>query len=179
VGGPTCHWRLLFLDNFFASGSQSYKRNSVLLERLNHCKICSLWINSNQNKILLRPEAVFLVSLRMSLFPAGNEVCGKSIESSFLAGNELAPSSFPAWLKIRPLIRSNTQSRNIRPIFVIGLTPASSFSTIFQRTKTKKVFFSCFCLNLKTWQILWADFYIINYLRLSQPCLQELVRVRV
>jgi len=47
---------------------------------------------------------VFLVSLRMSLFPAGNEVYGKSIESSFLAGNELAPRSFPAWLKIRPLL---------------------------------------------------------------------------
>ncbi len=43
------------------------------------------------------------MSLRMSLFPAGNEVYGKSIESSFLAGNELTPSSFPAWLKIRPL----------------------------------------------------------------------------
>ncbi len=41
-------------------------------------------------------EAVFLVSLRMSSFPAGNEAYGKSLESLFLAGNELAPSSFPA-----------------------------------------------------------------------------------
>ncbi len=60
---------------------------------------------------LYSSEAVFLVSLRMSSFPAGNEVYGKSIESSFLAGNEvygksigssflagneLTPSSFPA-----------------------------------------------------------------------------------
>jgi hypothetical protein len=44
----------------------------------------------------MRPEAVFLVSLRTRLFPAGNEVYGKSIESSFLPGNELAPSSFLA-----------------------------------------------------------------------------------
>ncbi len=45
---------------------------------------------------MAQPENVFLVSLRMSLLPAGNEVYGKSIESSFLAGNELAPSLFPA-----------------------------------------------------------------------------------
>ncbi len=45
---------------------------------------------------LCESEAVFLVSLRMSSFPAGNEVYGKSIESSFLTGNELAPRSFPA-----------------------------------------------------------------------------------
>ncbi len=37
----------------------------------------------------LVPQAVFLVSLRTSSFPAGNDVYGKAIESSFLAGNEL------------------------------------------------------------------------------------------
>ncbi len=42
--------------------------------------------------VLSATEAVFLVSLKMSSLPAGNEVYGKSIESSFLAGNELAPS---------------------------------------------------------------------------------------
>ncbi len=41
---------------------------------------------------LFPAEAVFLFSLRMSSFPVGSEVYGKSIESSFLAGNELAPS---------------------------------------------------------------------------------------
>ncbi len=43
---------------------------------------------------VVKAEPVFLVSLWMSSFPAGNEVYGKSIESSF-----------PAWLKIRPLIK--------------------------------------------------------------------------
>jgi hypothetical protein len=58
----------------------------------------------NRNVKFKQTEAVFLVSLKTSSFPAGNEVYGKSIESLFLAGNELAPSSFPAWLKIRPLV---------------------------------------------------------------------------
>jgi hypothetical protein len=52
-----------------------------------------------QRHFFFNTEAVFLVSLRMSSFPAGNEVYGKSIYSSFLAGNKLAPSLFPAWLK--------------------------------------------------------------------------------
>ncbi len=51
---------------------------------------CSLFSN------LRIAEAVFLVSLRTSSFPAGYEVYGKSFESSFLAGNEFALSSFPA-----------------------------------------------------------------------------------
>jgi hypothetical protein len=53
-------------------------------------------IKQNEKVDKHRPEAVFLVSLRTSLFPAGNEVYGKSIERSFLAGNELNPSSFVA-----------------------------------------------------------------------------------
>jgi hypothetical protein len=61
---------------------------------------------------LFYPEAVFLVSLRLSSFPAGNEVYGKSIDSLFLAGNKLTPSSFPAWLKMLPL-ESNVGHMNI------------------------------------------------------------------
>ncbi len=49
------------------------------------------------------PETIFFVSLRSSTFQARNEVYGKNIESLFTAGNEFAPSSFPVWLKIRPL----------------------------------------------------------------------------
>jgi hypothetical protein len=59
------------------------------------------------------PEAIFLASLRTSSFPAGNEAYGKSIESSFLARNELAPTSFPAWYGLRyKALRSLSLARN-------------------------------------------------------------------
>jgi hypothetical protein len=38
--------------------------------------------DSSNGRIKESPEAVFLVSLRTSSFPAGNEVYGKSIESA-------------------------------------------------------------------------------------------------
>jgi hypothetical protein len=54
-------------------------------------------------------EAVFLVSLGTSLFAARHEVEGEIMINSFPIRNELAPSSFPAWLKVRPLDRSAKQ----------------------------------------------------------------------
>jgi hypothetical protein len=65
------------------------------------------WSNKKQELIsptFLCAEAVFLVSLRMSSFLAVNKVYGKSIKSSFLTENKLGPSSFTAWLKIRPML---------------------------------------------------------------------------
>ncbi len=59
-----------------------------------------LYVRSIVNASILR---TYFYQVRGRIFSQfGNEVYGKSIESSFLAGNELAHSSFPAWLKIRP-----------------------------------------------------------------------------
>ncbi len=108
----------------------------------------------------LTPEAVFLVSLRMSSFPAGNEVYGKSIDILFLAGNELSPSSFPAWLKIRhqdTSVHLSYQYAKLSPFYSFIKPWTPSFILIITSINVNIFFLVFFRLHTKPIVYTWTS----------------------